>query len=57
MKEQMTCNEELDNNIEKLDYTYKNMYGNISQHRQSEKELIDKINEIIDVINELKKGK
>lgn len=40
--------------IEKLDYKYVNTYGNVSQHRKSEEPLIDKINELIDEINNLK---
>lgn len=42
--------------IEKLDYKYVNTYGNVSQHRKSEEPLIDKINELIDEINNLKEN-
>ena len=33
--------------IEKLNYYYKNTYGRISQHKASEIDIVDKINEII----------
>ena len=39
--------------LEKIDYKYKNTYGNISQHRKSEEPLIDTINKIIDHINKI----
>lgn len=42
--------------IEKIDYKYVNTYGNVSQHRKSEEPLIDKINELIDEINNLKEN-
>ena len=38
---------------EKINYKYKNMYGNISQHKQSEIDIIDKINEILDYLEEI----
>lgn len=38
---------------EKINYKYKNMYGNISQHKQSEIDIIDKINEILDYLGEI----
>jgi len=46
---------EEDKKIEKLDYGYLNSYGNKSYHKQSELEIIDKINEIIDAINKEEK--
>ena len=36
--------------IEKLSYKYINTYGKFSQHRKSEEPIIDKINEIIDIL-------
>lgn len=36
--------------IEKLSYKYINTYGRFSQHRKSEEPIIDKINEIIDIL-------
>ena len=48
---------EEDKPIEKLEYKYRNTYGNVSQHRKSEEPIIDKINEIIDKLNELEEGK
>lgn len=39
--------------IEPLTFEYKNMYGNISQHRQSERDLIDAINDLIENQNKL----
>lgn len=41
--------------IEELDYTYVNSYGNISQHKKSEEPIIDKINELVREIKKLKK--
>ena len=35
---------------EKLNYKYKNMYGNISQHKQSEIDIIDTLNQVIDYL-------
>ena len=41
--------------IEELDYTYVNSYGNISRHKKSEEAIIDKINELVSEVNKLKK--
>lgn len=38
---------------EKLDYKYRNLYGRISQCKQSEIRIIDKINEILDYLEEI----
>lgn len=35
---------------EKLDYKYRNTYGNISQHKQSEIDIIDTLNSVIDYL-------
>jgi len=35
---------------EKLDYKYRNIYGRISQHKSSEIDIIDKINEVLDYL-------
>ena len=40
--------------IEELDYTYVNSYGNISQRKKSEEPIIDKINELVREVNKLK---
>ena len=37
----------------KLDYKYRNLYGRISQCKQSEIPIIDKINEILDYLEEI----
>lgn len=39
--------------IEKLNWEYVNTYGNKSVHKKSEEDIINKINEIIDVLNEI----
>lgn len=39
--------------INKIQYYYKNTYGNISQHKKSEIDIIDKINEIIENQNKI----
>lgn len=39
---------------EKLNYKYRNMYGHISQHKQSEIDIINTLNEVIDYLDYLK---
>ena len=39
--------------IDKIQYYYKNTYGNISQHKKSETDIIDKINELIESQNNM----
>ena len=34
----------------KLNYKYKNMYGRVSQHKQSEIDIIDTLNQVIDYL-------
>lgn len=47
--------------IDKIQYYYKNTYGNISQHKKSEIDIVDKINELITnqnkIVRELKVNK
>lgn len=43
-----------DNKIEKMGFAYVNLYGNKSIHKKSEEDIINKINEIIDVLNEMR---
>lgn len=45
----------IEEDIEELNYKYINTYGNISQHRKSEEQLIDKINELVRELNKIKK--
>ena len=42
-------------NIEELSFKYTNTYGNASQHKASEKDIINKINEISKAVNYLLK--
>lgn len=41
--------------IEPLEFKYTNTYGNVSQHKASERDIIDKINEISKAVNYLLK--
>ena len=34
----------------KLDYQYRNLYGRLSQHKQSEIDIIDTLNQVIDYL-------
>lgn len=56
LNEEVEILEDIQKKIEKLNYKYRNMYGNISAHRHSEVDIIDKVNELVDEINKLKEN-
>ena len=45
--------EDKPNQILELDYKYKNTYGRVSDHKHSELEIIDKVNELTKAVNYL----
>src|SRR5574344_1302982 len=44
---------EEDEPIEEIKYCYKNTYGRISQHKASEIDILDKLNEVIRKVNKI----